>query len=167
MKVNETRVHPQWTGDPWKGFDLAVLFLDAPVDPETLLPIRLAFGTDLTEGLSLNVLGFGGLSSDSAHSPVLQIGTLLYVSHESCKGFHGGRFIAGDKVCAGLTTTKLCHGDLGALLIIGKSHKNEALVGLASIIQQDCGSVTSPSIFSGVTPHLEFLYKAITEAESL
>lgn len=163
VKVTKAKLHPQWTGNPWQGFDLAVLYLDEPV--KALMPIRFMRPDQLTEGMSLNVLGFGRLSVGSANSPVLQIGRMTYVPHEACEVYYGSGYISEDKVCAGLTTAETCHGDLGAPLIIAKTWSSDALVGLSSVINQDCGSFTSPSIFSGVVPNQNFIWDAIDEAD--
>eukprot|EP00873_Tetraselmis_striata_P034352 jgi/Tetstr1/454616/TSEL_041508.t1 len=158
--TKNTVIHPQWTGSTFNGGDLALLFLDSAMTKPLLRyhPQR--------ELQPFEPLTFLGWDHDGRVSDELKVAQLPYRPNEACQWLYqqmdgvGGDFaIRGDMMCAGGLGDKTCNGDSGGPLILaGRTHQEDVIVGILSFGAEDClTSHTLPSVFARLSMYQDDL----------
>lgn len=143
----DVRMHPNYTGDIFDGYDLAILFLNETADPlKTIAPGDPKHEIAIPRN-NLTFLGFGRSTRSSSRSPYLQLTTYDIIEPTACKSSDDLVFLEDGMIC--LEGDTPCSGDQGGPLFEdrGAGHGN-LLYGIVSAIACDLNSrlVSIPSI---------------------
>lgn len=139
-RVCRCTLHRNFTGDPAKGGDIALLLLHRKLKVHA--PVKGVKNIDECQGRTLFTLGWFTSSLVGIPPNELELVTnLTHVVSKDCK--RDVRQLSEDVVCARAEGQPACKWDLGALLLCSGSH----LVGLASHVADDgCGR--SPYVYT-------------------
>lgn len=143
----DVRMHPNYTGDIFDGYDFAILLLNETADPlQTIAPGDPEYEIPIP-GNYLTFLGFGRSTRSSSRSPYLQLVTYDIIEPAACRNSDDLVFLEKGMIC--LEGDTPCSGDQGGPLFEdrGAGYGNH-LFGIVSAIACDLNSrlVSIPSI---------------------
>ena len=172
LPVESGMRHPGWTGDFKDGADLAIVYLESPLEGHPTLRVLPQPGpAGWDENKKLYVLGWGLLDDDSGSMPrSLQGAELLYRSPRTCNDMYrkagfGRQVINMDMICASADGAETCEGDSGGPLIIkGGSWEDDIGVGIVSFGNTFCGDPSDvPGVFTRLAAFTDYLEAARSE----
>ncbi|XP_017472248.1 PREDICTED: serine protease SP24D-like [Rhagoletis zephyria] len=130
VQVAEVKIHPEYSSF---NNDIALLRLSSPLDfNDNIKPILLG-STEVPEGSSVTITGWGVVSSGGL-ADVLQYNTEQALSHDNCVK-RIGKLADSMRCFAKSTGNGICDGDFGS-----PAAYNGVLVGLATFTINDCGN---------------------------
>lgn len=147
--LSAVRVHPKYGRE--NGYDLALLFLDKPVNGVT--PVKLPTpGTDalLRPGQTATVAGWGNTDTDLGNQPDrLREVTVPFLSHDECELSYPDSYNRATEICAGVEGKDSCQGDSGGPLfrqINGVTYQ----VGVVSY-GNGCAGQGAPGVYTSLS----------------
>ena len=158
--VSRIQRHHDWKGDLKIGADLALIFLESPLEGHpTLRVLPQPDPEDWEENKKLYVVGWGLVDNHSGPSPMrsLQGAELQYRSQRTCndiyrKAGYGRHVTNPDMICASSGGAETCEGDSGGpfgLIIKGRTWADDIGVGVVSFGNTICGDPTGvPGVFT-------------------
>ncbi|GAB3729880.1 serine protease [Amycolatopsis oliviviridis] len=146
LRVSKVWVSPDYSGDPGKGDDIAVMTVSGK------LPYRPAKVADngnadlYDEGTKATVLGWGRVADGGARSDYLRSAVVPVVSDKTCRTVYSG-YDPSDMVCAGYPEggVDACQGDSGGPLMVG-----DTLIGIVSF-GEGCAKAGKPGVYTRVS----------------
>ncbi len=146
LRVSRIWVSPDYSGDPGKGDDIAVMTVSGQ------LPYRPAKVADngnadlYQEGTKATVLGWGRVADGGARSDYLRSAVVPVVSDKTCRTAYSG-YDPSDMVCAGYDEggVDACQGDSGGPLMVG-----DTLIGIVSF-GEGCAKAGKPGVYTRVS----------------
>jgi len=173
-KPTSIKSHEKYDGDVTKGFDIAIIKLDRPIDlfdgspqvsaasPICLPWLESDHGRNLAQDADLTVAGWGKTKFGSS-SDILQKVDVPYQEAEVCtdefREFRT-RFNGDLQMCAGGVPGKdSCNGDSGGGLVTSENPDLPWMqVGIVSFGNSDCSAGT-PSIYTRVDSFIPWIAK--------
>ncbi|MBE1573112.1 S1 family peptidase [Amycolatopsis roodepoortensis] len=146
LRVSRIWVSPDYSGDPGKGDDIAVLTVGGQLPYR---PAKVADNGDAglyEEGTKATVLGWGRVSEGGARSDYLRSAVVPVVSDKTCRTAYSG-YDPSDMVCAGYPEGGIdaCQGDSGGPLMVG-----DTLIGIVSF-GEGCAKAGKPGVYTRVS----------------
>ena len=176
-RVESILVHPEYNGDTFQGYDVALLKLSEPVEYSVhIVPICLLKDDDLLVNKTAWAKGFG-LNEERSHPKVLQEVSLPIISNDDCFDWflesgltsssgHYKRVFYNDyktsipkvMMCAGYKDGEkdTCDGDSGGPLVVQNEDKNYFLAGITSW-GLGCAEKNRPGVYTRVSEVLEWI----------
>ncbi|XP_012272269.1 proclotting enzyme [Orussus abietinus] len=140
--------------------DVAILTLDQPVPfTEQIRPICLPTGSQLYQGKTATVIGWGSLRESGPQPAILQEVSIPVWSNNECKAKYGAAAPGGivdSFLCAGRAAKDSCSGDSGGPLMINDGRWTQ--VGIVSW-GIGCGKGQYPGVYTRVTHFLPWILK--------
>lgn len=146
LRVSRIWVSPDYSGDPGKGDDIAVLTVGGQLPYR---PAKVADNGDAglyEEGTKATVLGWGRVAEGGARSNYLRSAVVPVVSDKTCRTAYSG-YDPSDMVCAGYPEGGIdaCQGDSGGPLMVG-----DTLIGIVSF-GEGCAKAGKPGVYTRVS----------------
>ncbi|XP_072756072.1 uncharacterized protein [Anoplolepis gracilipes] len=140
--------------------DVALLTLSEPVEfTEQIRPICLPSGSQLYQGKTATVIGWGSLRESGPQPAILQEVSIPVWSNSECKLKYGTAAPGGivdSFLCAGRAAKDSCSGDSGGPLMVNDGRWTQ--VGIVSW-GIGCGKGQYPGVYTRVTHFLPWIYK--------
>lgn len=161
--VQRIYVHPNWTGNPGQGADIALLELSSPLSlggagAESIAVARPEDATLMAPGMLATVSGWGAISETGPSSRMLlstQVPLLSRQRSSQQLGFN----VAADQIGAsflGQPNSDSCYGDSGGPLVVEDVTGQPVLVGVVSW-GFECGSSRYPGMYTMPAAHLNWM----------
>jgi secreted trypsin-like serine protease len=146
LRVSRVWVSPDYSGDPAKGDDIAVMTVSGQLPYR---PAKVADSGDAdlySEGTKATVLGWGRVADGGARSDYLRSAVVPVVSDKTCQSAYSG-YAPSDMVCAGYPEGGIdaCQGDSGGPLVVG-----DTLIGIVSF-GEGCAKPNKPGVYTRVS----------------
>lgn len=154
LRVSRIWVSPDYSGDPGKGDDIAVMTVSGQLPYR---PAKVADSGDAglyREGTKATVLGWGRIADGGARSDYLRSADVPVVSDQTCRGAYTG-YDPSDMVCAGYPEggVDACQGDSGGPLVVG-----DTLIGIVSF-GEGCARAGKPGVYTRVSHYADEIAK--------
>lgn len=159
FSVTDFLVHPEFSGDPGNGFDVALVMLDRPADFEQLRLLRPADGGLWAAGITATVIGWGRTEDNQPGSSQLLEVQVPVFSDAGCAadfqaaGAPAGFFSPLTMVCAGGKEGRdACQGDSGGPLLVpdGARYALAGVVSFGAVLDGDGCANGLPGIYARV-----------------
>jgi secreted trypsin-like serine protease len=187
-KVVRTVVHELYNGDAWKGYDIALLQLEAPVAGQSMSRISLAATTDpLEDGANLMVAGFGarwegmapeklprdlstaaaGVGPYAAGSDQLLEVAVPTVSLARCQSAYGPWKVRDSEICAGYDAGERdsCQGDSGGPLVAFDAEGCPYQVGVVSR-GKGCAKFRKYGVYTRISHYADWIRQYVPEVQA-